>query len=86
MCIRDSIRGGGAQSVELLTRRMNECAEKMQFEKAAQLRDRIKAISRFSESQKAVSYTHLARSLIEPRGLKYSSLTASFAASPREAL
>ena len=48
------IRGGGAQSVELLTRRMNECAEKMQFEKAAQLRDRIKAISRISESQKVV--------------------------------
>lgn len=33
---------------------MNECAEKMQFEKAAQLRDRIKAISRISESQKVV--------------------------------
>lgn len=50
----DYIKGGSAQSVELLTARMNECAENMQFEKAAQLRDRIKAIQRITESQKVV--------------------------------
>lgn len=48
------IKGGSAQSVELLRRRMEECAETMQFEKAAQLRDRIKAIERISQSQKVV--------------------------------
>lgn len=48
------IKDGGAQSMERLTERMNECAENLQFEKAAQLRDRIKAIKRISESQKVV--------------------------------
>ena len=33
------IKGGSSQSVELMTRQMNEYAENMQFEKAAQLRD-----------------------------------------------
>lgn len=50
----DYIKGGSARSVETLTRRMNEYAESMQFEKAAQLRDRIRAISRISQSQKVV--------------------------------
>lgn len=48
------IKEGGAQSVERLTQRMNEYAEALQFEKAAQLRDRIKAIKRINESQKVV--------------------------------
>ena len=34
------IKGGSSQSVELMTRQMNEYAENMQFEKAAQLRER----------------------------------------------
>ena len=51
---REYIKGGSAQSVELLNRRMAEYAESMQFEKAAQLRDRIRAISRINESQKVV--------------------------------
>ncbi|MEM1485532.1 excinuclease ABC subunit UvrC [Oscillospiraceae bacterium PP1C4] len=48
------IKGGSAQSVELLTARMNQYAENMQFEKAAQLRDRIRAIGRITESQRVV--------------------------------
>ncbi|MGI5967545.1 MAG: excinuclease ABC subunit UvrC [Anaerotruncus rubiinfantis] len=50
----DYIKGGSTQSIEKLTERMNECAENMQFEKAAQLRDRIRAIGRITESQKVV--------------------------------
>lgn len=48
------IKDGSTQSVEILTKRMHEYAENMQFEKAAQLRDRIKAISKILESQKVV--------------------------------
>lgn len=48
------IKEGGAQSVERLTQRMDEYAEALQFEKAAQLRDRIKAIKRINDSQKVV--------------------------------
>ena len=50
----DYIRGGSARAVERLTEQMNLCAENMQFEKAAQLRDRIRAVTRISESQKVV--------------------------------
>ncbi|MCI8648725.1 MAG: excinuclease ABC subunit UvrC [Anaerotruncus sp.] len=50
----DYIKGGSAQSIEKLTARMNEYAEAMQFERAAQLRDRIRAIQRITESQKVV--------------------------------
>ena len=39
---------------KVMTRQMNEYAENMQFEKAAQLRDRIRAIGKISESQKVV--------------------------------
>ena len=42
----DYIKGGSTQSIEKLTERMNECAENMQFEKAAQLRDRIRALDK----------------------------------------
>ncbi len=48
------IKGGSSQSIELMTRQMDEYAENMQFEKAAQLRDRIRAIGKISESQKVV--------------------------------
>lgn len=48
------IKEGGPQSLERLTRRMEEYAEAMQFEKAAQIRDRIRAIQRISQSQKVV--------------------------------
>ena len=50
----DYIKGGGTRSIETLTRRMEQHAENMQFEKAAQLRDRIRAIGKISQSQKVV--------------------------------
>lgn len=54
MHAKEYIKGGSAQSIKMLTSRMEEYAEAMQFEKAAQLRDRIRAISRISDSQKVV--------------------------------
>lgn len=50
----DYIHDGGVQSVERLTKQMERYAEQMEFEKAARLRDRIRAISRVGESQKVV--------------------------------
>lgn len=51
----DFIRGGGAKSVKLLTEKMEEAAENLEFEKAARYRDRIRAIGRIAEQQKVVS-------------------------------
>lgn len=48
------IRGGSAASVEKLTERMYEAAENENFEKAALLRDRIKAIEAIADKQKVV--------------------------------
>lgn len=55
----DYIKGGGVRSVESLTERMQEYAEKMQFEKAAQLRDRIKAISRINNAPQKVVFSRV---------------------------
>lgn len=49
------IRGGGAKSVRLLTEKMEEAAENLEFEKAARYRDRIRAIARITDQQKVVS-------------------------------
>ena len=51
---KDFLKGGTEASVERLTRRMNECAERLEFEKAARLRDRIRALQRMAEKQKVV--------------------------------
>ena len=45
------IKNGSKQSIERLTKEMEECAEKLEFEKAAQLRDRISAIQKAEQSQ-----------------------------------
>ena len=50
----DYIRGGSAMSVEKLTRQMEQAAEELNFELAARLRDRIKAIEKAAESQKII--------------------------------
>lgn len=50
----DYLKGGSSQSIERLSARMQEYAEQMQFEKAARLRDRIRALEKISESQKVV--------------------------------
>lgn len=51
----DFITGGSAASIRDLTDRMLEASEKLEFEKAARLRDRINAIRKISEKQKVVS-------------------------------
>lgn len=45
---------GSARLTALLTQRMNEAAEALDFETAARLRDRIRALSRLGERQKVV--------------------------------
>lgn len=49
------LRGGAAKSVEEMEKRMYEYSDAMEFEKAAKLRDRIKAIRNLEEKQKVVS-------------------------------
>lgn len=49
------LRGGSAESERELTRRMEEAAENLEFERAARLRDRLAAIRKMSERQKVVA-------------------------------
>ncbi len=49
------LRSGDSESIRMLTQRMNEAAEKLEFELAAKLRDRIEAIKRINERQNVVS-------------------------------
>lgn len=49
------LKGGSIQAVKELTAKMNECSENLQFEEAAKIRDRIKAIKNLDERQKVVS-------------------------------
>ncbi len=52
--VRDFLKGGTNTSVARLTERMNECAERLEFEKAARLRDRINALKKMSDRQKVI--------------------------------
>ena len=47
-------RGGTKEYVELLEQRMNTYAENLEFERAAEMRDRLNAIKRISEKQKVI--------------------------------
>lgn len=49
------LKGGATKSVEEMEKRMYEYSDAMEFEKAAKLRDRIKAIRNLEEKQKVVS-------------------------------
>lgn len=51
---KDFLKGGTNTSVARLTERMNDCAERLEFEKAARLRDRINALKKMSERQKVI--------------------------------
>lgn len=51
----DFIKGGTSNSIKELTKRMNEAAERLDFESAARMRDRINALSRMTEQQKVVA-------------------------------
>lgn len=56
--VRDALeflRGGSAQSVRELTRRMEEASEKLEFERAARIRDRLAAIRKMGDRQKVVA-------------------------------
>lgn len=50
----DFMKSGSTQAVEKLTAEMEAASENMEFEKAARLRDRIKAIARITEKQKVI--------------------------------
>ncbi len=51
----DFLTQGSAKTMATLQKRMEEAAERLDFEQAARLRDRINAIRRLSEKQKVVS-------------------------------
>ncbi len=51
----DFIKSGSAGSVERMEQEMNEAAERLDFEKAAILRDRINAVKKASEKQKIMN-------------------------------
>lgn len=51
----DFVQGGSAQSVKQLEKKMLEASEKLQFERAARLRDRLQAIRRMADRQKVVA-------------------------------
>ncbi len=49
------LKGGSAKAVKDMTEKMQQYSEELEFEKAAKLRDRIKAIKNLEEKQKVVS-------------------------------
>lgn len=51
----DFLKKGDSDSIRLMTERMNEAAERLDFELAAKLRDRITAVKRITEKQKVVA-------------------------------
>lgn len=51
----DFIKGGSSHSVKVLTEKMEQAAENLDFEQAARLRDRIKAIDQIRGKQKVVA-------------------------------
>ncbi len=51
------IKKGSTESVERMEQEMNEAAERLDFERAALLRDRINAIKKASEKQKMINNT-----------------------------
>ena len=55
------IKKGGANSTDIydLTKRMEKASEELDFELAARLRDRIKAIEKSKEKQKIISSSHI---------------------------
>lgn len=49
------LKGGSAASVRLLTEKMEEAAQNLEFERAAHIRDRLAAIRRMGDRQKVVA-------------------------------
>ena len=51
----DFLKGGSGESVKRLTEEMEKASENLDFERAAEIRDKIKAVKRMAEKQKVVS-------------------------------
>ncbi|MFQ9847319.1 MAG: UvrB/UvrC motif-containing protein [[Clostridium] leptum] len=51
----DFLKGGSSDCVQGLTKRMEEAAESLDFERAARIRDRLEAIRRLGKKQKVVA-------------------------------
>lgn len=49
------LKGGSVKAIKDMTARMQEYSENLEFEKAAKMRDRIKAVKNLEEKQKVVS-------------------------------
>jgi excinuclease ABC subunit C len=49
------LKGGSANAIKEMTQKMEQYSEELEFEKAAKMRDRIKAIKNLDEKQKVVS-------------------------------
>ncbi len=51
---KDYIKNGSGDMTAMLTRKMEQCAENLEFEKAARYRDRIAAIRKIDDHQKVI--------------------------------
>ena len=51
----DFLKGGSSNSIKQLTAQMEEAAEKLEFERAARIRDKINAVKKMGEKQKVVA-------------------------------
>ena len=49
------LKGGSSKSVKMLTEEMERASENLEFERAAQIRDKINAVKKMSDKQKVVS-------------------------------
>lgn len=49
------LKGGSASSIKQLTEMMEDAAEKLEFERAARIRDKINAVKRMGDKQKVVA-------------------------------
>ncbi len=60
----DFIKNGSSQSIEVLTEKMFQASEELNFERAAKLRDKINSINRINEKQKIVSKNQTSHDII----------------------
>ncbi len=58
------IKGGSAATTALLEKQMQQAAEKLDFELAAKLRDRIRALQRSAEKQKVITSSYPRQTVI----------------------
>ena len=49
------LKGGSSKSVKMLTEEMEKASENLEFERAAQIRDKINAVKKMADKQKVVS-------------------------------